>query len=122
MPTKASPATIRTVPIIAGKSLIVIASSSLPLLFALQIVEPSRLSCSKDSVAKKKTRQAGKSCRLGSKRWDLCVGPKNWAWKAVIGERQVGVDGSLSALAGQSGRFVDPNPARVLIVAIGVLP
>jgi hypothetical protein len=30
MPTKASPATIRTVPKIAGKSLIVIASSSLP--------------------------------------------------------------------------------------------
>jgi hypothetical protein len=36
MPTKASPATIRTVPMIAGKSLIVIASSSLPPLSLLR--------------------------------------------------------------------------------------
>src|SRR5271168_2381609 len=36
-------------------------------------VERLRLSCSKDSVTKNTTRQAGKSCRLGSKRWHLAL-------------------------------------------------
>jgi hypothetical protein len=35
--------------------------------------------------------------------------------EADVGEFPERVDGSLSALAVQSGRFVDPNPARVLI-------